>query len=616
MKILKTKEDIYLILSYDNTNEMILINCLKKLKKLKELNINILDEYKYCLPNIFEINNLEGNIIKINLENEFNYKFIFDNEKDIKNKLKEVLKTLREFSNDYKIITKGFSKNLNLIYDINEEGDIIIKNNLSKLSKEEKDIFLKGKEFLNFYPIIKDFKNFINTQPYDFNNNKILYFGYIINTIYDFLIELKNDEIEIVIKYLKLIYYNDKLMLSLIEDLKNNINYEDEFFIKIKSLCLLFESNTINYLLIRDNFNSHLFEKRKLFSKDDAETFKNIRTNLDKIDKINKINNEYNIKENLLEIKIADYYIRYKYGEYSYLLSNKLQVANDLLSPSWENNSLLSFQIHNFLQENDINYLKQILKEILKSNFYKDLEEHFSNHQFYEGSLFDSDEKIDEFLDNIIFVPFYAIDLRLAGFTFFGDLKILISGYPYIFRTGLDNYKVHKILNLSFLVILLIQESIDYAKRKLYYLTCGIISRESILEGVRFEGDNILEKLLFGWEDDNNQEYYNKNKILKSKKLNLEIAFKLLNANNYKNNVQKVKDILYNNKEPEEFDDLLKQYLKENNLEDENVFKVFIEENKDITINAQRNFDEGTYIEYIPTDHRKCFSFRHDHNIK
>ena len=91
----------------------------------------------------------------------------------------------------------------------------------------------------------------------------------------------------------------------------------------------------------------------------------------------------------------------------------------------------------------------------------------------------------------------------MSGITFSEDLKIFISG--------------------------LLHECIHFCKRKLYYLTCDLISREAFLNGEREEGGFIFEKIFLGWGDeDNDKDYFNKNIILKSKKINIEIALKIL----------------------------------------------------------------------------------------
>ena len=99
MKIMKTKEDVYLTLSYDNTNEIVLFNYLKR---LNEHNINKLNEYKYYLPNFLDIIDKDGKINLLDIESELNYKFIFDNVFDLQTKLENLLKSLFEISKTYR----------------------------------------------------------------------------------------------------------------------------------------------------------------------------------------------------------------------------------------------------------------------------------------------------------------------------------------------------------------------------------------------------------------------------------------------------------------------------------------------------------------------------------
>ena len=591
---MKTKEDIFSILSYDNTNEKVLIICLKK---LKELDINKIEEYKYCLPNIWKENN---NDKYENLENILNTKFVFNDLSDVKQKLKNLLKSLLDLSNLYKTKYKNVSK---LIYGINENGIIYISDEF-----KNNDLYSKGQEFLELYPLMKDFKNFKNNQPFEFSDNKILYLGFLINSFYSFLVEEENENYIILTKNLDLIYFFNNLIHSLMNDLNKIIDNKDEFFIKIRYLFLIFESDSTKYLTLAQNFEDHIFDKNNTFLKKNAEEFKINRNSLDKINKIT--HNSYNIFNDFLEIKIEEHSVKYKYNEYPDMLSNILVFSQDLLSPSWTLISLVDFQKHNFLEEKDIKFLKDLLAQILKSHFWKDLENKYIDKEFYEGYLFDDDKKINEFIDNIIFVPFYTQDLGISGFTFSDDLKIFISGYPHMNLINFENYKLHRILKLSLLIIILLHECIHFSKRKLYFLTCGLISRETYLDEKREEGGYIFEQLLLGWNEENNDEknYYDKNIVLKSKKLNLETALKLMNPNTYKYDINGVKDILYNHRDEETYGDLLSDYLNEIGLNDKNKLKQFIEDNKKITINASRNYNEGVYIEYIGSNHLECFS--------
>ena len=174
---------------------------------------------------------------------------------------------------------------------------------------------------------------------------------------------------------------------------------------------------------------------------------------------------------------------------------------------------------------------------------------------------------------------------------------------------------------MSLLIITLIHECIQYSKKKLYFLTFGLISRETLIKGKREEDGYIFGNSLFGWNDKsvNLKNYYNKNTVLKSKKLDIKTALKILNPNNYNNNnkIIGLKNILYNHQKEEEFGKLLNDYLKEIGLNDKSKLKEFIEENKNFTIDAIRNFKEEVYVEYVTSNHLNCtFNQKYKNNSK
>ena len=91
-------------------------------------------------------------------------------------------------------------------------------------------------------------------------------------------------------------------------------------------------------------------------------------------------------------------------------------------------------------------FWKKLLSQILASNFYIDLEDNFIDQELFERYLFDIEKKICEFLDNIIFAPFIPENLGMSGITFSEDLKIFISGLPFINFINFENYRIYKIL--------------------------------------------------------------------------------------------------------------------------------------------------------------------------
>ena len=320
---------------------------------------------------------------------------------------------------------------------------------------------------MSLFLLMKDFKYYKNNQPFEYKENKILYMTFIINSFYSFLVAEKNEQIIILTKYLYIINYFNTLIISLKNDLKKSLNNNNEFFIKIRFLFLLFESKSTKYRILSNDFQNHIIDKNNAFTIEKAKKFKIDREALDNIDKRN--HNKYIISDEYLEIKIDEYSVKYKYNEYSNDLSYKLICTDDLLSPLWTYNSLNHFQNINFLEEKDIKYLKNVLMIILKSIFWKELEDKYINKELYEGYLFDNDNKISEFIDNIIFVPFYSKNLGVSSFTFSDDLKIFISGYPHFNNIYFENYKLNKILHMSLLIITLIHECIQYSKEKIIF---------------------------------------------------------------------------------------------------------------------------------------------------
>ena len=264
---------------------------------------------------------------------------------------------------------------------------------------------------------------------------------------------------------------------------------------------------------------------------------------------------------------------------------------------------MTSFQYHNFYNKEDIDYLKNLVKIILKSDFWKDIENTYIENDIYDGHLFDDEDRVNEFMDNIIFVPFFARNLKIWGYTFDDDLKVLITGYPMIANdTSLVYHKINRILNLSLLTIVILHECIHYTKRLLYFITNGIIARKSD-EGI--EEGFIFEKLVFGWGDEKeeNKNYYKNNELLKSKKFDIKIALKVLNPNTYNNNINKVRNILYNHQKEEDINIILKNYLIKLGLDKNDELQKFINLNNKVNINAQRGYAKEYYIEYSDNNH-------------
>ena len=171
----------------------------------------------------------------------------------------------------------------------------------------------------------------------------------------------------------------------------------------------------------------------------------------------------------------------------------------------------------------------------------------------------------------------------------------------------LKDYKVNRILQLGVSIIIILHEAIHYYKRLLYFITCQMVSRITIIDGKQVEGGNLLEEILFGWKVDEN------GKRKSSEKINIKTAFNLLNANLYNKSVEEVKKILSQKKKEEqnkeeeiEEGELLKKFKqKVLGLSDQNKYEQFLKNNKNKLASASKVFSDEKYeVEYFPVDHR------------
>jgi len=605
IKKAKTIEDIYQVLSYDNTNDIVLYY---SLKKLMEKGINEIDKYKYCFSSQLKC---KENSEILNLDKEFNYSFLYKNEEEIKKKLLSILNLLLTISKE--------DDNINNTFTLNENGNIIQeKESQNKINSKEY-------EFIKYYENYLDFPKYLNNQPFNYNNNKILYFNNLIYKIYSLLINYDDtNKISISKKNLDLVGLNDELIESIISDLENN-NLSFEFFMKIKFLILTLEveEENIQYSDLSNEFAMHIFDKKSVFIKEDAENFKKIKMTMGKINKAN--NYIYNVSDNDLQIKNINgkknnnnVSIIFSYNEYPKILMNELLYTYNMLPYKWKRNTLRNFQTNNFLNAEDIEYLKQIIRIILQSNFWTELEKEYLSDEFIYGNIFQNEDVINEFFEKIKFAPFNPLFFHIFAYTFSEDLEIIVSGYPLsiINSDYFSSYKVNRVLTMSLLVIIILHEGIHYIKRLLYYITCGIISRETILKGKKMEGGWIFENLIFGWGDNENDDYYIKNiSLQKKKKINLETAFKILNPESYSSTIKEFKNIIYNHNEVK-INDNFKLYLNKIDINNDTELSDFIKNNKNNYINATRKIDANFAFEYSSSNHLKTYTKNKNRTIK
>ena len=191
-------DNIYYILSYDNTNPSLLYNCFRNIKDKTKLN-ELISEYKYCFSDINEIIDYfdKDKIENINLNKEFNHKFIFkdidEGIRTLKNTIIDLLDLIaKERSYTYELNNKTDNKQdkkkkkiISFIYNYDNQNNLILNE------KEKRNELLNlGKKWLQNYMKIRDFNNFEVNQPYTYENNKILYITFCIFEIYYPLVDI------------------------------------------------------------------------------------------------------------------------------------------------------------------------------------------------------------------------------------------------------------------------------------------------------------------------------------------------------------------------------------------------------------------------------------------
>ena len=648
LKNIYKKGDILNIISYDNTNKNILYYCFQKLKHTENFN-DWIKKYKYCFCDeeiIFNyFNNQE---IKVNLKEEFNFTFPFKNINEGINILKETLNNivlLVDKYNIYYVFKKLSQYDDNFIYELNDKKNII--------KTRDDELYNLGYNFLKYYLLIKDFGKFENNQPFSFKNNNILYISFLLNEIYKPLVDLEEENIinlnennkeialnenifttenerkkeenknidkdEIIIKNednnkKENIIINDKpknkikineskfsmiygfipLIKEIMNDLDNDLKNEN-FYYKIRFFNILFESDISNaFSEVCCKFLNHFFDIKDLLTGEDIKKLIEIKTTNDKICGKTNI---YTFMNDILGLENINGKIEFNIKEYNKNIKEIILKNDEILKYSWQNNSIKSFQEHNFLLKEDINFVKDIMKKIFKSKFWEEMVTLYYDNDFTSNDYFKNDLFIEQLLSRIIFLPFSINNLGLYAFTSSHDLNIYISGYPFIERSySLGNYTLYRILQLSVLIIVILHESIHFYQRLLFYITCQMIERKTIFNGKEEEGGWLFEDLLF-------EEVKTKDNTEKIK-FNVETALNLLNPKIYEKGIQYVKEIISFQKKEKDKDELLISFLKKIDLIETKKYDKFIKVNKNKKINASKKFLEENAIEYQSSYHK------------
>ena len=632
-------------LTYDNTNKYIIYRLLKYYYKHKNEDEfdKVIKKYKYCLTKRFTIN--EGDKeIEINLNDFFkvkecieeleempNHKVVEKDSIDLRNILVEVFSFYYHITNyieksnlekllsekEFKdILTYKYrkdNKNNSVFIDFDRDKKIEILN--KKIKKEDMDALINNMEgFLFKYVYIKEFEFFQMNQPVSYKNNLTLYFNYIIYLLYETAIQVNETENTITFRkiklstYFSLLDFHDLLFDDLID---KGIPIDDTIDKLLQFLLFSLSSNNTN-LFIDDTY-IHLNNRDKFLDQISAnkfveklnKTFKGLKAKIDG-DKI-----IFNELENFPLRKIE---LNYKY----YNVDDIGKIKN--FNWMWENIMFENFQSTNFFLPNDIEYLKYLIGVILSSNLYKEIFNNFSNVSDIADSYFEQKNNIDEYINNIIFLPYKVSEIHKFAITDRLILSVLISGYPEKTIKSLKEYRIYRIIELSLRVLILADhEPTHYLKSCYSIITEGKISRFTSKTDLDIESGYYLEEILLGWvKDDKNpidlskfnldQNINKKNKDLLNKKINLITALQLLNPEIYSKDLNHFRKSIYeiSNDDLKNFsfsskniNEKYKTYLQ--SVIDEYIIRDSWDQN--YSVNASKESTGGYYIEYISDNH-------------
>ena len=655
------ENDIDNLLEYDNTNKNILYKIIEYYheKNDKYKLDETIKKYKYCITQRFHIiedNNVERNIDLKKISN-INYPFMEleelpnkdineNNCIDLRNELiniytsyyylSEVYVTLKNVLNleeQKKIFTifyESDSKNGKCIlqFDDDEKKNIIKKHLLSPQS----DVVINNLNsvlnlignFLGKYLFYKEFETFELNQPVDYNTNLTLYYNYFLYSLYEYAIEVNNNNSTLEFRFNTFLNYYSlrkfhNLIFDGIFDKKVQVN---ETINELMQLLFLYLSSkySSSFFCTLTNINAM---NKKFLDENSAKVFiDKINTGCKKVLKayFNSDKNKIIIEDVIENIAVN---VEFKYYTCDILSYPKIDLKI-LLPFLWNDIKFEIFQTRNFFCPEDISYLFYLIEHILSSNLFKDIYSKYNNVQDVTDYYFSEERNIKDFIKRIKFLPFDSIELGKHAITDRRILSVLLSGFPQKKIYNILDYILYRVVELSLRVIILIHEPCHFIKSVYSMITNGKISRETSNKNNSFkdgEAGFLLEYILFGWK--NTVEYKfnldkfniakikHKNKIFEKKQIDLATALVLLDPDTYDKDLNYFRQKLYGvNKEDLKFFNFsnykgrYKEYL-------ELVFKYenIIQKNwkRDIIVNASKDLLNSINVEYKSTNHNIKF---------
>jgi len=642
-------------LDYDNTNKYTIYRLLKYFfnKKDKKSFNETINKYKFCITKKFVI--FEGNEkIKVNLQDFYDINESIDEFEELPNhgveteKIIDLRNSIVSLFTDYfylasyiiylsnllseadlkTILTVKINKetslenktNYSFDYENGEKEKILdtIKGKIDKLYEKKKigkkiNILDTIKNFLFKYLYIKDFDNFQNNQPISYKQNLTLYYNYVMYSIYELAIQLDDSGEKVIIKESKLFIY------STLNNFHNLLF--DEFF----DHGIAF-NETMNQLLQYLLFLLGTDGSRNLSDIYNFIYFKSEDTTIDEdllrkfISRLNKNYPALYAKNEdgkiIFEESPVEGKIEFTIQEYSKTL---FEEKRKLINIFWENMLFEKFQEKNFFLENDIKYLKFLIRHILLSNLFKDIFNAFSQVSDVAEYYFIDEKNVDDYINRIIFLPFKVSNVGKYGITNRHLLSVLVSGFTEKDVKGINEYRIIRIMELALRVTTLTgHEPSHYIKAAYGIITGGKISRFTSKTDKNVDSGEFLEEVLFGWVKDINtpldlsklklqKNIENKNIALKNKKIDFITALTLLNPDIYSYDLTYFRKMIFGVTRDDlktfSSDKLNKDYKSYLNsvIDDKSIKKYW---NNKFEINASKPAGD-IYIEYISCNHNK-----------
>jgi hypothetical protein len=374
-----------------------------------------------------------------------------------------------------------------------------IEKDKLNLSSEEKDLIEQGQNALSLYAYIYEFENFHPNIDINYKNNRILYYNFLIYSIYNYMVkrDVRKEQIKLSFNLERFkCYSNLREYIELIfdKDLDDGKNGEDasldttpkeiseELIKKIKILYLIIFSGSSNESIeeIQSNFKNLEKNEDKLSKEYVIDFFKK-----NKIPKSMTINIEEDKFSIIKNNKITRFY--YDCFGKTFLASNftKNLTIKQLKNISFENCLFDSFNKQNYFSQNNP-FFNKLIRKIISSNFFKDCFTKFTNISSDIEYFLNDEEIINYIISKILFVPIDEEDLNgTQAITTNYDLTIMLSGFPRIKR--LCNKEI-VLLELARKIIQILHELMHFIKRFLNIFSGNIIS------GNAFESEKEYNK--------------------------------------------------------------------------------------------------------------------------